>query len=164
MFRFALLALLLTSQMAFCAAPVIEASDARLVAVEQPVKVAVPAGYELVPAAKISASNPWLDILYSPPVVVLIATLCVQLLQYFKQKKGLDDDRWVGLVHNLYGVAEKAGAMKGNEKLSKALELFDSTFMKTYGKRPTAQDRADVENDLARIAIGTKTTKKQSLS
>lgn len=139
MVRFLLMALLLSSQMAFCAEPVIE-SDAPVIKVVAQVAD--------VPAR----SNPWLDLLSSPAVIMVIASLCVQVLKNLHAKQGLDTDRWVGLVHHLYGAAESAGALKGNEKLKVALELFDQDFFKTYGKLPKEQDRADIKNDLARLA------------
>jgi hypothetical protein len=96
-----------------------------------------------------------LDILGSPAFIVIIAGVVVKVIQYLQDKKGLDTDRWVGLVHNIYNMAESEGwtaKWSGHDKLAFAMDKFDETFVKTFGHEPTVQDRQDAKNDLAVLA------------
>lgn len=110
-------------------------------------------------AAPTDATPWWLQILTAPAVVTMIASLAVFLLKWLHDKKGLETDRWSGLVCNLYGAAEKAGVLdnwSGRQKLDFAMGQFAEQFRQTFGYDPTGQDYQDARNDLARVALADK--------
>ncbi len=76
--------------------------------------------------------------------------------KYLHDKKGLDSERWWGIVYGLYNDAEGAGLLKnwsGREKLDHALAEFDTRFKAMFGAEPTSTDRRDLQADLARVAF-----------
>ena len=101
----------------------------------------------------------WWQMRGSPAVATLLASVAVWLLKWRHDTAGLDTDRWVGLVYNLYGAAEKAGALdgwSGTRKLAEAMEAFGQQYRQTFGHYPTEHDEQDMRNDLARLAVGSK--------
>lgn len=158
-------------QVAWCAEPVIDAPEnppVKVVYIERAPAAVAPIAAAPAPAVMTAApapvaaieapkpANVWLELLWSPPIIILLATFAATFLNAHKSKqdetKKLEIDRWSGLVHHIYLAVEKSGALGSQPKLAKAMDLFDTHFFKTYKKLPDDQDRADLANDLAKLA------------
>ncbi len=129
--------------------------------------VSAPAAQQTAPAGATpdspaaSTVPQWLQILNNPAVLTLLISLMVGLLKWLHDNKGLDAERWEGLVIHLYNDAEQAGLLKnlkGNDKLQYALSHFDQNFQSVFGSAPTPQDRADFKIDVARVAFSDAAT------
>lgn len=154
------------------AAPVLAAQPATATPV--PIVVTVQAAPAAAPVATVSNATPafsWFGLLTSPQALAIEITLLVAALKWLHDSKGLETDRWGGLMLNLYNSAEQAGILNGwsgKQKLDDAMSRFALQFQQTFGTTPKPQDYADAHNDLAKIAYdddstATKTAKAPAL-